>query len=217
MSGSALAVQWAAHLISTATSSGSDPLTMNVERAVLVVGLEQPVEPEQGREQRGDPQDRRAEPRQQIEVGPERERHDRDQDEEEHRADRARRRRSAARCATRGRRGRGRGSCGASPHPAAHVARPPSPASGRRVTRPPLPLAGEGWGEGKSIFTSRAPPHRPQPQLLRALEPERRVGCGDDDAAAAQVRPHDGGEARPGRRRRARSPARRAATAGDRR
>jgi hypothetical protein len=53
-----------------------------------VIGLEQAIEPEQGREQRRDPKNCRAEPRQQIEVGPEGERHDRDQDEEEHRADR---------------------------------------------------------------------------------------------------------------------------------
>ena len=34
----------------------------------------------------------------------------------------------------------------------------------------------------------------PEPQLFRAFEPKRRVGCGDDDAAAAQVRLHDGRE-----------------------
>ena len=60
----------------------------HVERAVVGVGLEQPVEAEQRRQQRGDPQDRRPEARQQIEVRPEREGHDRNQDEKEHRADR---------------------------------------------------------------------------------------------------------------------------------
>ncbi len=49
-----------------------------------MIGLEQPVEPQEGREQGRDPQNCRPEPRQQIEVGSERERHDRDQDQEEH-------------------------------------------------------------------------------------------------------------------------------------
>ena len=53
-----------------------------------MVGLKEPVEPEEGGEQRRDPQDRRPEPRQEVEVGPEREGHDRDENEEEHRADR---------------------------------------------------------------------------------------------------------------------------------
>ncbi len=88
ISGSALAVQCAAHLTSTTSSSGSDAVDHHVERAVVVVGLEEPVEPEQSREQRRDPQDRRAEAREQIEVGPERERHDRDEDQKEHCADR---------------------------------------------------------------------------------------------------------------------------------
>ena len=88
ISGSALAVQCAAHLTSTASSSGSDPLIENVERAVFMIGLEQPVEPKQRREQRRDPEDRRPEARQEVEVGPKREWHDRDQDEEENDADR---------------------------------------------------------------------------------------------------------------------------------
>ena len=88
ISGSALAVQWAAHLTSTTASSGSAPVDDHVERAVFLIGLEQPVEPEQGREQRRDPEDRWPEPRQELEIGPEREGHERDEDEEEHRADR---------------------------------------------------------------------------------------------------------------------------------
>ena len=41
-----------------------------VERAVLVIDGEQPVEREQARQQRAEPQDRRPDPRQQREVGP---------------------------------------------------------------------------------------------------------------------------------------------------
>ena len=60
------------------------PIDEKVERAVVMIGLEQPVEPEEGREQGRDPKNRGPEPREQIEVGSERKRHDRDQNEEEH-------------------------------------------------------------------------------------------------------------------------------------
>jgi hypothetical protein len=53
-----------------------------------VIGLEQPVEPQQSREQSRDPQNRWPEPREQIEVGSKRERHDRDEYQEEHDPDR---------------------------------------------------------------------------------------------------------------------------------
>ena len=56
-SGNALAVQCAAHFTSTTTSSGGDPLIEKIERTVLVIGLEQPVEPQQGGEQSRDPQE----------------------------------------------------------------------------------------------------------------------------------------------------------------
>ena len=46
-----------------------------VERAVLAIGLEQPVEAEQAGQQRADPQDRRADAGQQVEVRPDRERY----------------------------------------------------------------------------------------------------------------------------------------------
>ena len=46
-----------------------------IERAVLVIGGEQAVERQQRREQRAEPQDRRADAREQIEIGPDRERH----------------------------------------------------------------------------------------------------------------------------------------------
>ena len=42
-----------------------------VEGAVFFVGLEQAVEPDQRRQHRGEPQDRRADPRQQVQVRPE--------------------------------------------------------------------------------------------------------------------------------------------------
>ena len=55
-----------------------------IERAILLVGLEQPVEPDQHRKQRAKPQDRRPDPRQQVEVRPERERHEHDDRQKEH-------------------------------------------------------------------------------------------------------------------------------------
>ena len=57
-----------------------------IERAVLVVGGKQPIEREQARQQRRQPQDRRADPLQQREVGPERERHQRGDDQKEQHA-----------------------------------------------------------------------------------------------------------------------------------
>ena len=58
-----------------------------VERAILVIGGEQPVERQQAGEQRAQPQDRRADLCQQFEVGADGEGHHRDHDEEEQRAD----------------------------------------------------------------------------------------------------------------------------------
>ena len=60
-----------------------------VERAVLVIGGEQPIERQQRREQRAKPQDRRPDAAEQREVGPDRERHQRDHDQEEQHADAA--------------------------------------------------------------------------------------------------------------------------------
>ena len=61
-----------------------------VEGAVLLVGLEQAVETDQGRQHRGQPQDRRADTGEQVQVGPERERHERDQHQEEDQPERPR-------------------------------------------------------------------------------------------------------------------------------
>src|SRR5271166_782209 len=61
----------------------------HVERAVVLVGLKEPVEAEQRRKQGRDPKDRRAEPREKVEVGPQREGHDGDQDQKERGADRS--------------------------------------------------------------------------------------------------------------------------------
>ena len=77
-----------------------------VERAVLVVGGEQPVERQQAGEQRAEPQDRRADAREQREIGADRERHQRHDDQEEQHADAARRRRRAPRAACRAGTGR---------------------------------------------------------------------------------------------------------------
>ena len=54
-----------------------------IERAVLAVGLEQPVEAEQAGQQRADPQDRRADAGEQVEVGSDREGDGGDDGEEE--------------------------------------------------------------------------------------------------------------------------------------
>jgi len=45
-----------------------------IERAILVIGHEQPIEREQACEQRAEPEDRRPEPRQKRQIGPDRER-----------------------------------------------------------------------------------------------------------------------------------------------
>ena len=58
-----------------------------VERAVLLVHGDQPVEREQAREQRAEPQDGRADPGQQREIGADGERHQRHDDQEEQYAD----------------------------------------------------------------------------------------------------------------------------------
>ena len=60
---------------------------MKVEGTVVAVVLEEAVEAEQRREQRADPEDRRSDPRQQVEVRPDRERDDGDDGEEEHQPD----------------------------------------------------------------------------------------------------------------------------------
>ena len=83
------------------SSSGVAAHHDQVERAVLVVGQEQPVERQQARQQRADPQDRRPEPRQQIEVGPDGERHQRDDAEEKQHADRGAAADPPARCGCR--------------------------------------------------------------------------------------------------------------------
>ena len=58
-----------------------------VERAVVAVVLEQAVEAEERREQRADPQDRRADARQEVEVGADAEGDDGDDREEEDQPD----------------------------------------------------------------------------------------------------------------------------------
>ena len=60
-----------------------------VERAVLLVGLEQAVEADQRREHGGEPEDGGADPGEQVEVGPEREGHQRHDHQEEHEPERA--------------------------------------------------------------------------------------------------------------------------------
>ncbi len=57
-----------------------------IERAVLVVGGKQPVERQQARQQRREPEDRRADALEQREIRPERERHQRDHDQKEQHA-----------------------------------------------------------------------------------------------------------------------------------
>ncbi len=57
-----------------------------IERAVLAVGLEQPVEAEQAGEQRADPEDRRADAGKQVEIGPDAEGDRRDHRQEEQNA-----------------------------------------------------------------------------------------------------------------------------------
>ena len=54
-----------------------------IERSVLLIRLEQPVEAEQRRQQRRDPQNCRTDAGEQHEIGPDRERHDGDEDQEE--------------------------------------------------------------------------------------------------------------------------------------
>ncbi len=73
-SGSPVVIQCAAALAATASSSGVVAHQHQVERAVLVVGGEQPVERQQRGEQRAEPEDRRADAAEQGEVGPDRER-----------------------------------------------------------------------------------------------------------------------------------------------
>ena len=87
-SGSTLAVQCARHFTSTVSASmwRSADSTRTIERAVLAVGLEQPVEAEQRGKQRADPQHRRADAGEHVEVGPEREGDRRDDGEEEQHA-----------------------------------------------------------------------------------------------------------------------------------
>ena len=57
-----------------------------IERAVVMIGGEQPVERKQAREQRRKPQDRRADALEQRQIRPERERRQGDHDEEEQHA-----------------------------------------------------------------------------------------------------------------------------------
>ena len=58
-----------------------------IERAVVMVGHEQPVEREQACQQRAEPEDRRSEPRQQRQIGSDRERHQHHHGEKEQHAD----------------------------------------------------------------------------------------------------------------------------------
>ncbi len=60
---------------------------IEIERAVLAVGAEKPLKPEERREQRRDPKDRRADPGKQLQVRPDAEGHDRDHGEEEDEGD----------------------------------------------------------------------------------------------------------------------------------
>ena len=77
-SGSPVDTQCAAHFASAASSSGSGDKRDQVEPAILVIGLEQPVEGQQRRQQRRDPDDPGADARQnfRLRADPEREQHD---------------------------------------------------------------------------------------------------------------------------------------------
>jgi hypothetical protein len=50
------------------TSENQSCISQHVERAILPVGLEQPVEAQERGQQRADPQDRRADPRQEVQI-----------------------------------------------------------------------------------------------------------------------------------------------------
>ena len=63
--------------------AGNDEL---VQRSVIAIVLEQPVEPEQGREQRCDPQHRRSDAREQWHVRPDAKRNHRDNRQKEDQA-----------------------------------------------------------------------------------------------------------------------------------
>ena len=78
--------QWATTLASTTTSSGVLRQAQKLERAILLIGLKQPVEADQRGEQGRDPQDRGTDSRQQVEIRPEREGHQGDDGEKEHQA-----------------------------------------------------------------------------------------------------------------------------------
>ena len=142
----------------------------NIERAVFVIGLEQPIESEQGREQRREPENRRTKPGQQIEVGPKRERHHCDQDEEEHRADRR-----AAADAPRDAQfadeeGASGGHAATSPLPLRERGWRAGPLIRPRFARPPSPARGEGFPLASAPITS-SPPRRRRasvPALPRA-------------------------------------------------
>ena len=74
-SGRPVVSQCAAALAATASSSGVLAHQDQVERAVLVIGGEQPVERQQTGEQRAEPQDRRPDPAEQRQIGADGERH----------------------------------------------------------------------------------------------------------------------------------------------
>ena len=95
-------------------------------------------------------------------------------------------RRSAARYAIRGRTGRGRKSCaGHRPRPALRATF--SRKRGKRRTL--SPLAGEGWGKDLVGETPRPLGTAPEPQLPRAREPEQSVVNGVTMPPSARDRP----------------------------
>ena len=73
-SGRPVSSQCARHLTRTMSSSGVLGGQKEIERAILLIGLEQPVEAQQRREQRRDPEDRRTDAGQQRLIRADRER-----------------------------------------------------------------------------------------------------------------------------------------------
>ena len=162
-SGSPVVSQCASALAATASSSGVSRHQDQVERAVLVIGREQPIERQQAREQRAEPQDRGADPPEQRRSGPMRERHQHHHDQKEQHADAARRRRRGRRAA-----GRGRSSAASGLH-----ARDPEPQLGSTRVNPDRAVRGrdDQPAAGKVLRASG----RPSVVLRRAVERRGRL------------------------------------------
>ena len=82
-SGRPVVSQCAAALSATSASRGRGAERQDVEGAVLLVGLEEPVEREQAGEQRADPERAGGEAGEPAGLGADAERHEQDDDEEE--------------------------------------------------------------------------------------------------------------------------------------